>query len=209
MGKLIRYAVVVLAVLMVAPLARGQATRDATAMMNDAWITAQIHARFFLDPDIKSLDIDVDTNGGVVTLRGEVHSATEHSRAVAKAKGTEGVKQLVDKLTVTPRERSTAGTLKDKAVAALPRQEQVKAQAKTAAVRVGKEISDTWITTQVQAMYFLDRDVKAMQVGVATNGGIVTLSGSVPSEAIRRKAVADARSVEGVKQVRDKLSVKK
>ena len=58
-------------------------------------------------------------------------------------------------------------------------------------------------------MYFLDRDVKAMQVGVATNGGIVTLSGSVPSEAIRRKAVADARSVEGVKQVRDKLSVKK
>jgi hyperosmotically inducible protein len=209
MWKLIRCAVVVVAVLMAAPLARGQAARDATAMMNDAWITAQVHAKFFMDPDIKSLDIDVDTTGGVVTLRGDVHSAAEHTRAVAKAKGTDGVKQVVDKLAVTPPERTTAGTLKDKAVAALPRQDRVKAQAKTAAVRVGKEISDTWITTQVQAMYFLDREVKAMKVGVSTNGGIVTLSGTVPSVAIRRKAVADARSVDGVKQVLDKLSVKK
>jgi hyperosmotically inducible periplasmic protein len=209
MGKLIRYAVLAVAVLMVAPLARGQAARDATAMMNDAWITAQVHAKFFMDPDIKSLDINVDTTAGVVTLGGEVHSAAEHTRAVAKAKGTDGVKRVVDKLVVTPRGHTTAETLKDKAVAALPRQEQVKAQAKTAAVRVGKEISDTWITTQVQAMYFLDREVKAMKVGVSTSGGIVTLSGTVPSEAIRRKAIADARSVDGVKQVLDKLSVRK
>ena len=47
-------------------------------------------------------------------------------------------------------------------------QARAPAQAKTAANRVGKEISDTWITTQVQAMYFLDREVKAMQIGVAT-----------------------------------------
>jgi hyperosmotically inducible periplasmic protein len=58
-------------------------------------------------------------------------------------------------------------------------------------------------------MYFLDREVKAMKVGVSTSGGIVTLSGTVPSEAIRRKAIADARSVDGVKQVLDKLSVGK
>ena len=138
MGKLIRCAALGVAVLMVAPLARGQAARDATAMMNDAWITAQVHAKFFMDPDIKSLDIDVDTTAGVVTLGGEAHSADEHTRAVAKAKGTDGVKRVVDKLVVTPRGHTTAEALKDKAVAALPRQEQVKAQAKTAAVRVGR-----------------------------------------------------------------------
>ena len=84
MAKLIRYGVVVLGILMVASLARGQASRDVTATMNDAWITTQIHAKFFLDPDIKGRDINVDTTGGVVTLTGEVHSASEHSQALAK-----------------------------------------------------------------------------------------------------------------------------
>ena len=69
--------------------------------------------------------------------------------------------------------------------------------------------SDTWITTEVQAMYFLDRDVKGMNIAVTTAGGVVTLSGAVDSDAVRRKAVADARSVDGVKRVVDKLTVKK
>jgi hyperosmotically inducible protein len=116
---------------------------------------------------------------------------------------------VIDQLSVTPGERPATAGIRDKAVAALPRQAEVKAQAKTAANRVGKEISDTWITTQVQAMYFLDREVKGMQIGVATNGGTVTLSGTVDSNAARQKALADARSIEGVKQVVDKLTIKK
>lgn len=210
MAKLIRYGVVVLGILLVASLATGQASREVTATMNDAWITTQIHAKFFLDPDIKGRDINVDTTGGVVTLTGEVHSASEHSQALAKVKTTQGVTRVIDKLAVTPGDRPVTAEIRDRAVAALPRQkEQVKAQAKTAAARVGKEISDTWITTQVQAMYFLDRDVKGMQIGVTTSGGVVTLSGTVDSQATRQKALADARSVEGVKQVVDKLTVKK
>jgi hyperosmotically inducible protein len=210
MGKLIRYGVVVLAILMLAPLATGQASRDVTATMNDAWITTQIHAKFFLDPDIKGRNINVDTTDGVVTLSGEVHSASEHSQALAKVKTTQGVTRVIDNLAVTPGDRPVTADIRDKAVAALPKQkEQVKAQAKTAAARVGKEISDTWITTQVQAMYFLDRDVKGMQIGVTTSSGVVTLSGTVDSQATRQKALADARSVEGVKQVVDKLTVKK
>jgi hyperosmotically inducible protein len=210
MAKLIRYGVVVLGILLVASLATGQASREVTATMNDAWITTQIHAKFFLDPDIKGRDINVDTTGGVVTLTGEVHSASEHSQALAKVKTTQGVTRVIDKLAVTPGDRPVTAEIRDKAVAALPKQkEQVKAQAKSAAARVGKEISDTWITTQVQAMYFLDRDVKGMQIGVTTSGGVVTLSGTVDSQATRQKALADARSVEGVKQVVDKLTVKK
>jgi hyperosmotically inducible protein len=210
MAKLIRYGVVVLGILMVASFAKGQASREVTATMNDAWITTQIHAKFFLDPDIKGRDINVDTTGGVVTLTGEVHSASEHSQALAKVRTTQGVARVIDRLAVTPGDRPVTAEIRDRAVAALPKQkEQVKAQAKTAAARVGKEISDTWITTQVQAMYFLDRDVKGMQVGVTTSGGVVTLSGTVDSQATRQKALADARSVEGVKQVVDKLTVKK
>ena len=216
MGKLIWCGVLgVLGVLPGATIAMAtpasaQATRDATAMMNDAWITTQIHAKFFLDPDIKSRNINVDTTAGIVTLRGEVHSAAEHNQALAKAKATEGVKRVIDKLAITPGDRPVTADIRDKAAASLPRdKEQIKAQAKTAADRVGKEISDTWITTQVEAMYFLDREVKGMEIHVTTKGGVVTLSGAVDSGAVRRKAIADARSIEGVKQVVDKLSIKK
>jgi osmotically-inducible protein OsmY len=201
MGKLIRCGVLLLAMIAMVTPASAQATRNATAMMNDAWITTQIHAKYFLDPDIKGRDINVDTTAGVVTLRGEVHSAAEHNQALAKAKATEGVKQVIDKLVVTPGDRPITAEIRDK--------EQVKAQAKTAADRVGKEISDTWITTQVEAMYFLDREVKGMQISVTTNSGVVALTGTVDSETARQKAIADARSIEGVKQVVDKLSVKK
>ena len=47
-----------------------------------------------------------------------------------------------------------------------------------------------------------------MNIDVTTKAGIVTLAGTVDSEAARQKAVADARSVEGVSQVVDKLTVK-
>jgi hyperosmotically inducible protein len=210
MAKLIRCAILMLAGLAMAAPVRAQATRDAKTVVNDAWITTQVYAKFFADPDIKGRNINVDTMSGVVTLSGEVHSAAEHSQAVAKAKSTEGVTRLIDKLAVTPGDRPVTAEIRDKAAAALPHdKEQAKAQAKTAAQRVGKEISDTWITTQVQAMYFLDRDVKGMQINVTTNAGVVTLSGSADSEAGRQKALADARSIEGVKQVVDKLSVKR
>ena len=210
MAKLIRCAVLVLAAVAIAAPARAQATRDTKTIMNDAWITTQVYAKFFADPDIKGRNINVDTTAGAVTLSGDVHSAAEHTQAIAKAKATDGVKQVIDKLRVTAGDRPATADIRDKVAGALPRdKEQVKAQAKTAAQRVGKEISDTWITTQVQAMYFLDRDVKGMQINVTTNGGVVTLTGSVDSEAVRQKALADARSIEGVKQVADKLSVKR
>jgi hyperosmotically inducible protein len=210
MAKLIRCMVLMLAATAIAAPVRAQATRDTKTIMNDAWITTQVYAKFFGDPDIKGRNISVDTTAGVVTLSGEVHSAAEHSQAVAKAKGTDGVKQVMDKLAVTPGDRPATADIRDKVAATLPRdKEQAKAQAKTAAQRVGKEISDTWITTQVQAMYFLDREVKGMQINVTTTAGVVTLAGSVESEGVRQKALADAKSIEGVKQVVDKLSVKK
>jgi hyperosmotically inducible protein len=210
MAKLIRCSVLLLGTMAAATPASAQATRNATELMNDAWITTQIHAKFFLDPDIKGRDINVDTTAGVVTLRGEVHSPAEHNQALAKAKATEGVKRMVDKLVVTPGDRPITADIRDKAAASLPRdKEQAKAQARTAADRVGKEISDTWITTQVEAMYFLDREVKGMQISVTTKGGVVSLAGTVDSDTARQKAIADARSIEGVTQVVDKLVVKK
>jgi len=208
MPKLIRCFATMLAVMLVASPLVAQATRDTSTMVNDAWITTQIYAKFFADPDIKGRHIDVETVSGVVTLRGTVQTTAERSQAAAKAKSTEGVKQVVDKLTLPQAEKPPAGESAEKARSS-SNAEQVKAHARSAADRVGKEISDTWITTKVQAMFFLDKDVKGLQIDVTTKAGVVTLTGTVPTEATRHKAVADARSIEGVAQVVDNLVVRK
>ena len=192
MSKLIRCCAMSLVVLLVTAPLMAQAARDTSTMVSDAWITTQIYAKFFAAPDIKARNIDVETVSGVVTLRGTIQSGAERSQAVAKAKGTDGVKQVVDKLTLPQAEKPPAGDAHEKERAP-SNAEQVKAQARTAADRVGKEISDTWITTKVQSMYFLDKDVKGMDIAVTTKGTVVTLTGTVPTEATRQKAVADAR----------------
>lgn len=69
-------------------------------------------------------------------------------------------------------------------------------------------IADTVITTKIKADLVKDPDLKAMDVHVETVQGVVMLSGFVPSEAERAKAVELARSVEGVTDVKSSLKVK-
>src|SRR5262245_2888319 len=152
MPKLIRCLAIALGVFLLAVPSMAQATRDTSTMVSDAWITTQIYAKFFADSDIKGRNIDVETVSGVVTLQGTIQSGAERSRAIAKAKGTDGVKQVVDKLTLPQAEKPPAADGREKGRASSST-EQVKAHARSAADRVGKEISDTWITTKVQAMY--------------------------------------------------------
>jgi osmotically-inducible protein OsmY len=67
-----------------------------------------VQSKYFLDTDVKGLDIDVTTEDGVVTLRGTVDTQAERrpvpgrrwlraSRAI-----TEGVSRVVNRLTLGP-----------------------------------------------------------------------------------------------------------
>lgn len=205
MFKLIRFTAAALLLGVCAVALSAQSTADAKAALSDSWITTQIYSKFFVDRDIKARNLTVHTDHGVVTLSGAVESAAEHDRAVSTAKSVDGVKQVVDKLSRVPAEKADRGA----SGAASRQAESIKEHAKIAADRVGKEISDTLVTTKVQAMFYLDREVKAADIDVTTHDGVVTLSGTVDNEAVRQKAVADARSTDGVKQVVDKLTVRK
>jgi osmotically-inducible protein OsmY len=63
-------------------------------------ITAKIKSKMALDDTVKALDIDVDTNGSVVTLTGAVHSQAERTSSVQLARETAGVTAVTDRLTV-------------------------------------------------------------------------------------------------------------
>lgn len=76
-----------------------------------------------------------------------------------------------------------------------------------AIVSVNETLSDGWITTKIQARYFLDRDVKARNIDVTTANGTVTLSGHVDSERARQRAVEIARNTDGVRRIEDRLQI--
>ena len=67
---------------------------------DDAAITAKVKAAILAEPGLKSLQINVDSKAGTVTLSGNVATDTLRDRAKQIAMGTEGVKNVVDNLTV-------------------------------------------------------------------------------------------------------------
>jgi hyperosmotically inducible periplasmic protein len=73
------------------------AAADAGTAIKDSWITLKVHAQFVPEDALKDSDIDVDTNKGVVMLNGTVVSEAGRARAIAIAKATDGVKNVMDR----------------------------------------------------------------------------------------------------------------
>jgi osmotically-inducible protein OsmY len=82
----------------------GRETKEAAAKagdaMGDAAITAKVKTAFMADPDVKALQINVDTKDGVVALKGAVDGRTNVDKAVQIARGIDGVKSVDNQLTV-------------------------------------------------------------------------------------------------------------
>jgi osmotically-inducible protein OsmY len=72
----------------------------------------------------------------------------------------------------------------------------------------GEYVDDSAITTRVKAAIFDDPSLKVLQINVETFKGEVQLSGFVDSAQNVRKAGEVARSVRGVKSVKNDLIVK-
>lgn len=73
----------------------------------------------------------------------------------------------------------------------------------------GQAIDDGVVTAKVKAKLIEDPVTKAHQINVDTFKGTVQLSGFVESDQARTRALQIARDVDGVKQVKDALQVRK
>ena len=70
--------------------------------VGDAAITGKVKSALIADPDVKALQIDVDTKDNVVTLNGTADTQAHAEKAVTVAKSVDGVKSVDSKLTVKP-----------------------------------------------------------------------------------------------------------
>lgn len=148
--------------------------------MDDSGITAKAKAALVDDDAIKSTDISVKTHSGVVTLSGFVTTQEQAEKAVALVKKVEGVKSVSDKLHV-----------KDS------KSQGFKGYA-----------GDTATTSEIKAKLLADSSVPSSHIKVETNDGVVQLSGTVETKAQSDRAESIAKAIEGVKSVKNDLSVK-
>jgi osmotically-inducible protein OsmY len=72
----------------------------------------------------------------------------------------------------------------------------------------GEYVDDATITTKVKAALFDDPGVKSMQISVETMQNVVQLSGFVDSAQTKARAGELARSVTGVREVKNDLVVR-
>jgi hyperosmotically inducible periplasmic protein len=79
-------------------LAEQSATADVA--INDTEITARVKAAIFAEPDLKTLQISVDTVKGLVTLRGSVDSLSSSDKAKTLASAVANVREVDNRLVV-------------------------------------------------------------------------------------------------------------
>jgi osmotically-inducible protein OsmY len=151
----------------------------APAVIGKTEIVAQIEAALVgIDAD-SALHVAVDVQGGDVTLSGRAKSATIAQRFVAAAKGVKGVKSVASRISVDPKLPSATAQAKDFALSA-----------------------------EVSAALIGQAGINAFTVKPTAHAGVVTLSGTAKSDAIKTTILETAKHAAGVKSVVDRISVK-
>jgi hyperosmotically inducible periplasmic protein len=116
----------------------------------------------------------------------------DHTGAPSRegAVGTTGATPKID----TARARETGAAIGEKVA--------------TGASQAEQALANGALTTKIKSKMALDDTVKALDINVDTANGVVTLTGTVNSQAERTRAVQLARETSGVTSVNDRLSVR-
>jgi hyperosmotically inducible protein len=187
----------------------------------DAGITTKVKSKLAADDTVKAYQIDVDTKDKVVTLSGNVDSQAAKDQAVALARSTEGVADVVDNITVAggsaamPGEHNTemGGGMAAGGAAPAPGGEGDAAVGGNAPNPepdrpVGQVMDDAAITAAVKAKLLADSTVGGLKIDVDTRNGVVYLTGDhMKSQAEIDQAIKLAKETSGVKSVESKLVV--
>ena len=189
-------------------IARPQAA-TAPAAAQDKALDARIEKRIKAEPALAKHDIKVDVKDGVVTLSGTVATEAERTKAgdLAKISGITRVdNKIVADLDAATRTgvKGTTGKIADKTK---DTSEKVVDKTKQGVSKTGEVITDSWITTRIKTKFMGEESLRASDISVETNDHVVTLSGTVVSAVAHAKAITEAKDVEGVHRVVDKLKI--
>jgi osmotically-inducible protein OsmY len=150
----------------------------------------RIEYRLETNDTVKKYDVKVEVaDGGIVTLSGDVATAAQKTQAEALAK-VDGVTRVVNNIEV---DANADATIADRTKKGLN--------------KAGEAITDAWITTKVKWFLVGEDLLKDSNINADTAGGVVTLKGTVKTDAGKKRAVALTQGVDGVKRVIDQMTI--
>lgn len=149
---------------------------------DDATLTATIKSKLLWNTSTRDLHGSVQTEDGVVTLKGKALTADAKLLAGSLASNTEGVYQVNNLISLGAADTDTT-------------------RAETAAKATEDALSDAWVTSKVKASLLYSRSLDGLTINVETRTGMVRLSGEVGSTEERSVALELARNVRGVRGV--------
>ena len=208
-------SVFLVAALVALPVSTHAAAPQTPAVQpTDKTIDDRVEARINADTQLKKHSIVVTTDEGVVTLTGIVTTQAESAKAARLANVT-GVKRVNNNLVVTKEVKGTAGKAVEKTKDGAEKvgektvegAKKVGEKTKEGLSKTGEAITDGWITSRVHSKFVGEDLLKDSDINVDTNNHVVTLRGTVMSQAARARAVSEAKEVEGVHSVVDHLTV--
>ena len=192
---------------MTQPQENSASEKQSPGELSDAEITAEVKTKFMSDENVASRRIDIETEDGVVTLRGMVATPTEAERAVELAKTAEGVRMVHSYL------KSDAPAAEGDKTSDLGQETEEALEETGEAIDAGVEQaqklgSDAAITAQIKWKLAKDRMVQAADIDVDTKNRHVTLTGIVSNREEAHRAVQIAQSVDHVLLVDSNLTIR-
>jgi hyperosmotically inducible periplasmic protein len=155
--------------------------RTSPTANSDAWIRNKVKTTLLFHRSVSADTTTVDVKDGIVTLRGDALSGAQRDLTAEYAKDVEGVKGVNNEMTV--------------AVTANKKQ------------TVGEKIDDASITAQVKMTLLYHRSTSALNTKIETNDGVVTMYGKAGSTAEKDLAGKFASDVNGVKGVKNRMTI--
>jgi osmotically-inducible protein OsmY len=179
----------------------------AACSQSDPGITTAVKSKLAADETVKAYQIDVDTADRVVTLSGTVENAAAKDQAVTIARQTDGVRDVVDHITVGAEAAPTTGDDRDLSDRASEAGRDGVDRAREATADTQRVATDVSITAAVKGQLLADKMVSGLKIDVDTSNGVVTLNGTAKTRAEADQAARIARETMGVTSVVNNLRV--
>jgi hyperosmotically inducible protein len=147
--------------------------------IDDSVIVSKVRSALLSNEDVKSFDIKVTANKGIVMLSGFVDSQAQINHGINVASTIEGVKSIDNKLSIKEGKQT-----------------------------IGNKVDDSVITAGVKSALLSDATMKSLDVSVTTRKGEVELSGFVDNDIQLARAMEVAKGIDGVTQIVNHMTVK-
>jgi len=149
---------------------------------SDLWLRDKVKVALLFHRSLNSATTEVDVKDGIATLRGEAASQAQKELTSEYARDVEGIKDVINEMTVTRQSAKSRRTM-------------------------GEKIDDASITAQVNMTLLNHRATSVLNTTVKTQRGVVSVSGKARNAAEKElvgKLVAD---MNGVKSVRNLMVI--